>query len=107
MVLEIAKIEIKDGYAEHFENAVREAAPIFRRAKGCRAVTLERSLDEPLSYRLLVQWDTLENHVVDFQQSTDFQEWRKLVGHCFAAVPEVEHTTRAIALELNASRASL
>jgi hypothetical protein len=43
-----------------------------------------------------VQWETLENHTVDFRGSTDFQEWRKLVGDCFAAPPEVEHVTEVV-----------
>jgi hypothetical protein len=38
-----------------------------------------------------VTWETVENHTVDFRGSLDFSEWRKLVGHCFAAPPEVEH----------------
>ena len=38
-----------------------------------------------------MQWDTVENHTVDFRGSADFAEWRKLVGHCFAQPPQVEH----------------
>jgi len=34
--------------------------------------------------------------MVDFRNSPDFQEWRKLVGHCFAGPPEVEHTKQAV-----------
>ncbi len=101
MILEIAKIDIKEGLTEEFESAVSKAAPIFKRAKGCRGVALERSIEKPLRYRLLVRWDTVENHTVDFQKSADFMEWRKLVGHCFAATPEVEHTTRAVAFDLD------
>jgi quinol monooxygenase YgiN len=52
---------------------------------------LSRSLEHPARYRLFVQWATLENHTVDFRESPDFLEWRKLVGHCFAAPPQVEH----------------
>lgn len=101
MILEIAKIDIKDGLAEEFEAAVGKAASIFRRAKGCRGLALERSIEKPLSYRLLVRWDTVDNHMVDFQKSSDFVEWRKLVAHCFAAIPEVEHTTRAVTVKLD------
>jgi len=39
---------------------------------------------------------TLENHTVDFRGSEDFQSWRGLVGHCFAAAPDVEHTRQAV-----------
>ena len=47
-------------------------------------MTLQRSHEMPQRYRLFVQWETLENHTKDFRESADFQEWRKLVGHCFS-----------------------
>jgi hypothetical protein len=45
---------------------------------------------------MLVTWETVENHNVDFRGSPDFQEWRKLVGHCFAAAPQVEHVQQVL-----------
>jgi heme-degrading monooxygenase HmoA len=91
MIREIAHIDVKPGMENDFEAAVKSAVPLFKRAKGCTGVTLQRSHEKPARYRLVVQWDTLENHTVDFRGSADFQEWRKLVGHCFASPPEVEH----------------
>ncbi|KAB2883753.1 MAG: antibiotic biosynthesis monooxygenase [Pseudorhodoplanes sp.] len=96
MILEIAQIEVKPGMERDFEAGVAAAAPLFRRAKGCRGMELQRSIEKPQRYRLFVRWDTLENHTVDFRGSADFAEWRKLVGHCFAAPPEVEHTATAV-----------
>jgi heme-degrading monooxygenase HmoA len=57
---------------------------------------LQRSIEKPTRYRLFVRWATLEDHTVAFRGSADFQEWRKLVGHCFAQPPEVEHTVEAL-----------
>lgn len=96
MILEIAQIEVKAGMEAAFEEGVTKAAPIFQRAKGCKGMELQRSLEKPARYRLFVRWQTLENHTVDFRGSADFQEWRKLVGHCFERPPEVEHTTLAV-----------
>ena len=96
MILEIAQIDIKPGMESEFEAGVKAAAPIFKRAKGCHSMELQRSIEKPARYRLFVQWDSVENHTVDFRGSPDFQEWRKLVGHCFAAPPEVEHTAQAV-----------
>jgi len=97
MITEIAQIDVKPGMEAEFESAVKKAGPLFRRAKGCKGMELQRSHEKPQRYRLMVKWDTLENHTIDFRGSTDFQEWRKLVGHCFAAPPEVEHVTLAVA----------
>ncbi|HEY1983544.1 MAG TPA: antibiotic biosynthesis monooxygenase family protein [Xanthobacteraceae bacterium] len=96
MVTEIAQIEIKPGMENEFEAGVKAAAPVFQRAKGCRGMELQRSVEKPTRYRLLVEWETVENHTVDFRGSADFQEWRKLVAHCFASPPEVEHVTQVV-----------
>jgi heme-degrading monooxygenase HmoA len=96
MVLEIAQIDVKPGLEAEFEAGVKKAAPIFKRARGCKGMELQRSVEKPQRYRLFVKWDTVENHTVDFRGSEDFQEWRKLVGHCFAAAPEVEHTRQTV-----------
>jgi quinol monooxygenase YgiN len=94
MVLEIAQIDVKPGMEDDFEAGVAKAVPIFRRAKGCTAFEVQRSIELPSRYRLFIHWDTLENHTVDFRGSADYQEWRKLVGHCFAEPPVVEHTNK-------------
>jgi heme-degrading monooxygenase HmoA len=95
MITEIAQIDVKPGMEADFEAGVARAVPVFQRAKGCKGMQLQRSHEVPSRYRLFVSWETLENHTVDFRGSPDFQEWRKLVGHCFAAPPEVEHVTVA------------
>ena len=96
MVLEIAQIDVKPGLEAEFEANVAKAAPLFKRAKGCNGMTLQRSVEKPSRYRLFVNWATVENHTVDFRRSADFQDWRKLVGHCFATPPEVEHVNEVV-----------
>ena len=91
MILEIAQFEITHGMQAEFEEGVRAATHLFKRAKGCSAMMLTRSHEMPSRYRLFVRWGTLENHTQDFRGSPDFQEWRRLVGHCFESPPQVEH----------------
>ena len=93
MILEIGQIDVKPGMESTFEAAVAEAVPLFKRAKGCVSMRLTRSIEKPSRYRILVEWETLENHTVDFRGSEDFPKWRALVSHCFAAPPDVEHAT--------------
>ena len=94
MITEIAQIEVKPGTEVKFEKGVKQAIPIFKRAKGCRSMELRRSIEKPNRYRLFIGWDTVENHTNDFRGSADFQEWRKLVAHCFASPPHVEARER-------------
>jgi quinol monooxygenase YgiN len=96
MITEIAQIDVKPGMEAAFEAGVKAAAPLFKRAKGCHGLELQRSIEKPSRYRLFVKWATVENHTVDFRGSADFQEWRKHVGHCFASPPEVEHVNHVL-----------
>ncbi len=96
MILEIAQITVKPGMEAEFEKGVTAAEPFFRRAKGCISMKLVRSIEIPSRYRLLVDWETLENHTVDFRGSADFQSWRQLVSHCFDGIPQVEHAAIAV-----------
>jgi heme-degrading monooxygenase HmoA len=91
MILECARIRVAPGRESDFERGVAEAAPLFRRAKGCRSMMLRRSAEDPALYVLMVEWETLEDHTVHFRGSEDFQAWRALVGPCFDGAPEVEH----------------
>ena len=92
MITEIAQIDIKPGMEAEFEAAAAKARPLFARAKGSIGIELHKSIEKPQRYRLMVKWETLENHTVDFRGSENFAEWRGLVGQYFAASPEVEHT---------------
>ena len=96
MIFEIAALRIKPGTQSAFEAAVVEAVPLFRRAKGCLSMRLEHSIEQAEGYRLVVGWETLDDHIVDFRGSADFQEWRRLVGGYFVAPPEVEHMNTVV-----------
>lgn len=96
MITEIAQIDVKPGSEAAFEAAVAEAGAVFGRSKGFHGFELHRSIEKPQRYRLLVKWETLENHTVDFRGSENFTAWRGLVGGFFAAPPEVEHTVTVV-----------
>ena len=95
MIIEIAQFDVKPGMENAFEAGVRAALPIFKRAKGCGGLQMLRSIEKPNRYRLLLKWDTVENHTIDFRGSSDYQDFRTLVAHCYPVPPEVEHTEDA------------
>ncbi|WJR76618.1 antibiotic biosynthesis monooxygenase family protein [Bradyrhizobium sp. NP1] len=96
MILEVARINVKAGMTGEFESNVGKAVPLFLRARGCHGIELQRSIERKNGYLLLVKWQTLENHTVDFRGSEDFKQWRQLVGHCLEGTPAVEHTELAV-----------
>ena len=92
MILEIADIRIKPGTQAEFEAAVeRGAKEVIAKAKGFMGYKVNKGIESPERYVLMIFWQTLENHTVDFRQSPAFQEWRALVGPYFAGPPVVEH----------------
>jgi heme-degrading monooxygenase HmoA len=97
MIREVAIISIKPGMGEQFERSFSQAIPLFKRARGCKSVQLERSVEDPLRHLVLIGWETLEDHIVEFRNSYDYHKWRELVGGLFAAPPSVDHTEIVIA----------
>lgn len=91
MIIENARIDVKPGSEAAFEAAVAAALPLFRQSKGCHGVQLQRGIEHPSRYLLVVRWATLEDHTVSFRNSEAFTRWRTLVAPHFAGTPEVQH----------------
>lgn len=90
-IQEIAQIEVLPGHEQAFEAAVATATPLFQAAGGSRTLALMRSHEHPRRYRMVVGWNSVEDHVSGFRGSPSFAAWRELVGEHFAGPPQVEH----------------
>lgn len=97
MIYEIAELYIQPDAHDAFQAAVTKAVPIFQAATGCLSMRLDRDIEVPDTYHLVIGWATLENHTVDFRGSSGFQDWRGLVGGYFAQPPKVEHFATVVA----------
>ena len=91
MVTEFAQIEVKPGMEQAFIEGAAKSRPVFLAAEGCFGMGLQRSVEEPTKFLLMVQWESVDAHMVTFRESPGFQEWRNNVGDCFAAPPVVWH----------------
>lgn len=92
MILEIADIRIAAGRQDEFDAAIRRGVEtVISQAPGFRRYEVRKGIESPERYMLMIEWETLENHTVDFRQSAGFAEWRAIVGPFFAAPPVVEH----------------
>jgi len=96
MIKEIAQFNIKAGTEAQFEKGVAEAKPLFVGAHGCHGVQLFRSIEQPSQYTLVVEWETVEDHMVRFRESPAFQQWRALVGQYFDGAPNVGHVSKVL-----------
>lgn len=94
MILELADIRIAPGKQAEFDAAiVRGVSQVISKAKGFRGYKVNKGVESPERYLLMIFWETLENHTVDFRQSPAFADWRAIVGPFFASPPTVEHFT--------------
>lgn len=92
MILELADIRIHPDQQQAFEAAIRRGIDeVIRDAKGFLSARVQHGIESPERYLLMIEWETLENHTVDFRTSPAFQEWRAIVGPFFAGAPSVEH----------------
>jgi len=94
MILELADIRIQPGKQAEFDAAIqRGVEQVISKAKGFQGYKVNKGIESPERYVLMIFWATLENHTIDFRESPAFQEWRAIVGPYFAAPPSVEHFT--------------
>jgi len=92
MILEIANIRIAPGQQAAFEEAIQRAAStVISQAKGFKGYKINRGIESPELYVLMVFWETLENHTIDFREGPLFPQWRAIIGPFFASPPHVEH----------------
>jgi len=94
MILEAAVLSIDPARGGEFERAFAEARKIISAMPGFNSFELQRGLETPGRYLLLVEWRSVEDHTVGFRQSPQFLRWRQLIGPFFAAPPAVEHYER-------------
>lgn len=94
MILEIADIRIQPGRQAEFDAAIqRGVTEVIAQAKGFNGFKINKGMEMPERYVLMIFWETLENHTVDFRESPAFAAWRAIVGPYFAVPPMVEHFT--------------
>ncbi len=91
MIIEHALLPVDPTRAAEFEEAFATARSIIAASPGFRRLSLSRCIEQPGSYLLLVEWDTLEDHTEGFRGSPGYQEWRALLHHFYDPFPTVEH----------------
>ena len=91
MILELADIRITAGKQAEFDLAIQRGVEnVISQAQGFCGYKINKGMESPERYVLMIFWETLENHTVDFRNSPAFAEWRAIVGPYFATPPVVE-----------------
>lgn len=91
MILEAVMLNIKPGMECDFESNFKKAFLIISSMNGYLSHELHKCIEVNGKYLLLIKWETLEAHTVEFRGSAEYQEWKKLLHHFYEPFPTVEH----------------
>ncbi|MBW4437295.1 MAG: antibiotic biosynthesis monooxygenase [Pleurocapsa minor GSE-CHR-MK-17-07R] len=91
MILEHIVLNIIPGQSPAFEQAMRDAAHLLAATPGYIRHSVRKCIETPDRYLLLVEWETLEAHMVSFREGPNFPQWRAMTHHLYAEKPLVQH----------------
>jgi heme-degrading monooxygenase HmoA len=91
MILEVATLDVIAGQEARFQDDFEHAQAIIASMNGYIGHQLQRCIETPSRYILLVRWETLEDHTEGFRRSPRYQEWKNLLHHYYDPFPTVEH----------------
>jgi heme-degrading monooxygenase HmoA len=91
VILEVAVLDVRIGSERAYEAAFRQASSIISAMPGYISHQLQRCIEVPNRYILLVEWASLEAHTVGFRGSPEYQNWKRLLHQFYDPFPSVEH----------------
>jgi quinol monooxygenase YgiN len=91
MVLEYIRYRIDPGRGEELERAYEEAGHSLAASSHCLAYEVARGVEEPGSYVVRIEWDSVEGHEQGFRQSPEFREFFAAVKPFFDDIEEMRH----------------
>jgi heme-degrading monooxygenase HmoA len=94
VILEFALITVKPSTEPQFESVFPTAIRLLAESPGYLSHQLQRSIETPTRYALLVEWRSLEDHTQGFRGSPAFSAWRAHLAPFLDGAPVVEHFNR-------------
>jgi heme-degrading monooxygenase HmoA len=91
MVIESAQLAITPGREVEFEEAMVRGRQILEEAPGSGTVVVARGVEDPSTFVLLVEWESVEVHQAAMEDPA-FLEFRDLVRSFYAGPAKVQHS---------------
>jgi heme-degrading monooxygenase HmoA len=91
VITEHALLEVIAGQEDAFLEAMDKAKTLIAASPGFVSLRVERGVERPGCFLLLVEWERLEDHTEGFRGSAAYQEWRAALHHFYDPFPVVEH----------------
>lgn len=103
MILEVAMLEVKKGLENEFEKDFKKASVYISSINGYLNHKLKKCLEQKNKYILLVEWNSLEDHIIGFRESEQYNYWKEILHHYYDPSPIVEHYETTFEMKNNKS----
>lgn len=91
MILEVAIMRIKPDAMSRFEAVFPQAAAVLSSVPGYLSHEMQRCVETKGKYHLLIRWENIEAHIVNFRQTSKRDQFVSLVAEFFEHPTVAEH----------------
>ena len=91
MIIEIALLQARAGASDALRAGLQTAQAVIARAPGYLGSAFHQGIEEPDSFLLRIEWESVDAHMVGFRQSPLLAEWRGHFAHLLDGAPKVTH----------------
>ncbi len=91
MIVEYIRYSIAEATSPAFEEAYTRAAESLDASVHCLGYELTRGVEEPASYTLRIEWDSLEGHERGFRGSEEFRQFLPHIRPFIGDIQEMRH----------------
>ncbi|MGH2534385.1 MAG: antibiotic biosynthesis monooxygenase family protein [Thermomicrobiales bacterium] len=91
MVIEYIRYQIDCERSEAFEEAYARAGGSLIASPRCLGYELSRCMDEPSSYILRIEWDSVDGHLQGFRRSPEFRVFFSAIQPYVGDIQEMRH----------------
>lgn len=91
MVIEYIRYRVAADRRGEFERAYADAGRFLTASSECRAYEVSRCVEDPASYVVRIEWDSLEGHIRRFRRSAEFRDFFACVQPFVDEIEEMRH----------------
>jgi heme-degrading monooxygenase HmoA len=91
VITEHALLQVLPGREDEFVGAMERAKELIASSPGFVSLSVQRGIERPGCFLLLVEWERLDDHTEGFRGSAAYEEWRAALHHFYDPFPVVEH----------------
>lgn len=91
MIIEYLRYTIDDARHSAFEEAYTHAGIILMQSTHCLGYELSRCVEDPSSFILRIEWDSLDGHLTGFRTDPSFPSFFAAIGPYTHDMQEMRH----------------